>query len=130
MGQEGRREPLTAPPFIVMNWKVGTGLGLLAAEALAVLYLCIPKNWRRITGPGLIAAAVVGVALGALLVEPPYALHVHQLFPFDPNDDLAFSLLDGWLPFADFFVGAGFPFMLLAAYLLTRRDKGPTTAPQ
>jgi len=104
-----------------MNWKVGTGLGLLATEALAVLYLCIPRNRRRISGPGLIAAAVVGAALGALLAEPPYTLHVGQLFPFDPNDDVAFSLLDGWLPLANFFVGAGFPFLLLVTRLLSAR---------
>lgn len=103
-----------------MNWKVGTGLTLLALESLAVLYLFLTRRYRRISGPWLIGVGALGAALGSAFV-------MHSgvgLFPFDPNDDVSVSLLgaEGSIP-ADFAVGVLLPFLFLAVRVLMTKDK-------
>jgi hypothetical protein len=102
-----------------MNWKVGTGLALLAMESMGVLYLLLTRSFRQISGPWLIGSGAVGAALGSALV-----LEHGKMFPFDPNDEVSVSLFgaERTLPL-DFVVGVFFPFLFLAIRMLVTRGK-------
>jgi hypothetical protein len=107
-----------------MNWKLAVGLGVLALEGLAILYLCLPATAKRVKGIPFIAAGVIGSILGTALVIPPDVFREPGglLFPFDPNDDAAASFFGpGGTAFADFAVGAAFPLLVLALVTMTKK---------
>jgi hypothetical protein len=105
-----------------MNWPVGIGLSLLALEGCAILYLCLPRGRKRTSGPWLIGAAVLGAILGLIAFEvPPVFSGTNWPPPFDPDNEVASSVFGEWIMLANFCVGAGFPFLMLAIWVLVRR---------
>jgi hypothetical protein len=105
-----------------MNWRVGFSLSLLVLEGCAILYLCLPRGRKRTSGPWLIAAAVLGAILGtAIFAQPDVFSGKRRPLPFDPNDEVAMSVIGGeWIMCANFLVGAGIPFLALAIWVLVR----------
>lgn len=106
-----------------MNWPVGIGLSLVALEVCAILYLCLPTGRKRTSGPWLIAGAALGAFLGAVILAPPDVSGKRWLAPFDPNDEVASAFLGGeWTLPANFFLGAGIPFLALAIRALVQGE--------